>query len=130
MQTNANRVVKFVWQDRNGACSQGTCSVTATHDDSHVTTTKRNQQALWYDYSATIDSTASISKFWFEIDEGDGSGSKQVNSENGSPFPVEDRLFILPSRLCQQFNNDGTQNVTLGFAVRPPSLVFSITEPR
>jgi hypothetical protein len=119
MQTNPNRVVKFAWLDRNSQCGQGQggCLVTATRNDTHVTTTSRNKQALWYDFSTTIDSTASISKFWFEIDEGDGSGSKQVNSENGSPFPVEDRLFILPSKLCKQTNDDGSVNVVLTFAV-------------
>lgn len=122
MATNPNRVVKFAWLDRNGQCSQGTCSVTASHVDTQVTTTTRNKQSLWYSFSTTTDSTASISKFWFGVDEGDGTGPKQMNSEDGSPFPVEDRMFILPSKTC--ISNSGS-----GFVLKVTFAVRIVTQP-
>jgi hypothetical protein len=118
MPDNSNRMVKFVWLDRNGQCTQGACSATASHDSGHVTTTVRNKQALWYSFSATVDSAKSISQFWFEVDEGNGSAPTQVKSENGSPFPIEDRLFILPSKSCDRSNgDDGTSTAAINFAV-------------
>jgi hypothetical protein len=116
MQDNSNRVVKFIWLDRNGQCSQGPCFATANL--SHVTTTVRNKQSLWYSFSATLDSTTSISQFWFEVDENDGSGPKEVKSENGSAFPIEDRVFILPSKSCDRPNDeDATSTAVVNFAV-------------
>jgi hypothetical protein len=39
-----------------------------------------------------------------------------MNSETGSPFPVEDRMFILPSKTCLDQTQD-TATVKTQFAV-------------
>jgi len=67
-----------------------------------------------------------------EVDEGDGSGPKTVNSENGSPFPVEDRLFIIPSKTCEQSGVSVTFAVRAGSQVVDPKVVgasFTLTNP-
>jgi hypothetical protein len=61
-------------------------------------------KSLWYKFNVTIDSTASISHFWFEMDEHDGTPPKQMYNEQGAPFPVEDRFFIVPNMSCQKLD--------------------------
>jgi hypothetical protein len=67
----------------------------------------RGTQSLWYNFNATLDDSAGISDFWFEVDEHDGTGPKQVYSEKGKAFPIDDRFFVVPSKSCE------TTNITL-----------------
>ena len=60
-----------------------------------------NVSALWYNigplstnYSA-IDETAGISKFWFEVTEGDGSVTTE--DQNGAGFLVQDSVMVANS---------------------------------
>lgn len=116
MPSNPKRVVKLLWRDRNGQCTQGTCSSIATHTEFQVSRVARNRQSMWYSFNATIDSNASISEFWFEVRENRCSPPREVFSETGTPFPFDDRLFIVPSMSCDQGNGDGV-DVKTTFAV-------------
>jgi hypothetical protein len=114
----------FKWHDRDGqSCFDITsqCSSRTTHSADQVTSTFRGIDSVWYSFSVTIDSAASISHFWFEVDEHDGTPSRRMESEEGMPFPVEDRFFIIPDKSCTDTPNPSTdpsvQLINATFAV-------------
>jgi hypothetical protein len=123
MQENPQRTVLFKWHNRRGGCADRTtrCAVLTTHTAEQVTTLVRGAQSLWYNFNATLDDSAGISDFWFEVDEHDGTGPKQMYSENGSAFPVDDRFFLVANKSCFSFSSttfDSFVNAT--FAVSAP----------
>ena len=71
--------------------------------------TPTNTTSVWYQINATdigsfvpIDETASISKFWFEVDEGDG--QVKVEDQNGLGFPISDSI-MLTNVTCRDSQN-------------------------
>ncbi|PVF93556.1 heme peroxidase [Serendipita vermifera] len=128
LKENLQRTVVFKWHDRDGRkCSDRTnhCSSPATHTPEQVTSTFRGTQSVWYSFSVLIDSKASISHFWFEIDEHDGTPTRRMKNEQGKPFPVEDRFFIVPDKSCTDTPNPSSSphiqviNATFAVSVLP-----------
>ncbi|PVF94576.1 heme peroxidase [Serendipita vermifera] len=123
MQENLQRTVLFKWHDRRSGCTDGStqCSSITTHSARQVTTLYQGTQSRWYSFNTTLDDLAGISEFWFEVDEHDGTGPKQMYSETGKAFPVDDRFFVVPSKSCQtmQFLDGGSvERVNITLAVR------------
>jgi hypothetical protein len=122
MQENPQRTVLFKWHNRRGGCADrdNRCSSTATHTDKQVSTLFRGTKSMWYSFNATLDDSAGISDFWFEVDEHNGPPPKQMYAENGKPFPVDDRFFIIPDKSCtaQQADDPSAYTVTTTFGVR------------
>jgi len=112
--TNANRVVTMFWCDRYGAnkdCSGKTSSsvpVAKLSDEASVSPimAKLATGFKTYSFIVPITSTASISKFWFEVDEKDGSKptvykngdtSKGGSPGSGSGYVVDqDQVLFVP----------------------------------
>ncbi|PVF94577.1 heme peroxidase [Serendipita vermifera] len=122
MEENPQRTVLFKWHNRRGGCADRTsrCSSTATHSANQVTTLFRGTKSMWYSFNATLDDSAGISDFWFEVDDHNGSSAKKMYAENGRPFPVDDRFFIIPNMSCQTQSQDdpSAQFFTTTFGLR------------
>ncbi|EEB96848.1 hypothetical protein MPER_03940 [Moniliophthora perniciosa FA553] len=81
---NPNRQVRIVWLDRRGAPYTNVTSIgTSFLQKSHGTT------ALQYEWTVEINATTSISKFWFEVDEQDGSKPTLVENDDGEGYPID-----------------------------------------
>ncbi|KAG7087895.1 hypothetical protein E1B28_011942 [Marasmius oreades] len=100
VEDNPDREVKLVWVDKDGSCSQGTCSSPATTSNRITGTTlfRRvfGKTALQYNFVVNgIDPVKSINKFWFEIDEKDGSQPTVVKNDDGQGYVIsqDDVLF-------------------------------------
>ncbi|CAA7271852.1 unnamed protein product [Cyclocybe aegerita] len=106
---NTRRTVTMLWCDRYGDskdCAGETSTalpVSTLADDPNVSpiTMKLGYYFLNYHFVVPIDSTASISKFWFRVDENDGSSPTIYNngetSGSGNGYPVDqDQVLLAP----------------------------------
>ncbi|KAJ3866255.1 heme peroxidase [Lentinula novae-zelandiae] len=98
MTDNPSRTVTMLWADRQGSFCPSTGCTTPSTDNLQVfftfIGTMQGLTADRYVFNATIDPTTSISKFWFEINENDGSDPIVVDN-GGSGFVVEqDSVFV------------------------------------
>ncbi|KAJ3809546.1 heme peroxidase [Lentinula aff. lateritia] len=99
---NPSRTVTMLWADRQGlSCSSTGCTSPSTGFVQVFLGLIGDIQGLTadrYAFNATINATTSISKFWFEINENDGSDPVIVDN-GGSGFAIEqDSMFIDISR--------------------------------
>ncbi|KAE9405937.1 heme peroxidase [Gymnopus androsaceus JB14] len=89
----ASATVTMLWADQQGDsfCPSTGCSVQSSSIQPvffTITGKAQNLTASWYLFNATINSTSSISKFWFEINNNDGSDPIVVDN-GGSGFAIE-----------------------------------------
>ncbi|KAJ4486568.1 heme peroxidase [Lentinula edodes] len=99
---NPSRTVTMLWADRQGSsCSSTGCTSPSTHFVQVFLGLIGDIQGLTadrYEFNATINATTSISNFWFEINENDGSDPVIVDN-GGSSFAIgQDSVFIDNSR--------------------------------
>lgn len=102
MQEDPTRKVKLLWADRSGlGCTQCSSQLGHTPDqnstfltgDTHIT-------SLWYSFSntgnqgITINAKSSISKFWFQIDEG---SNRLIENQGGVGFVIQDVVMLAVS---------------------------------
>ena len=124
-QENPQRQVKVLWKDRDGDSSPDYSAV-MTHATSHSSTPlvpdSPSITNLWYDVpSVLLNSTQSMSNFWFEVDEGDG--NTRIVDQGGVGYAVQDVLMISNST-CM--TSSGGLHISLSFAVISyPSLLIS-----
>ncbi|KAF8825910.1 hypothetical protein HHX47_DHR6000701 [Lentinula edodes] len=102
MTENPSRTVTMLWVDRQGSsCPPIGCTSPSISTQQVVFSLIGNLQGLTgtrYSFNATINASTSISKFWFEINENDGSDPIVVDN-GGSGFVIEqDSVFIDNSR--------------------------------
>ncbi|KAJ3760046.1 heme peroxidase [Lentinula raphanica] len=102
MGENPNRTVSMFWADRQGSsCPSTGCTVSSTDNQQVFFSVIGNIQGLSatrYLFNATINPATSISKFWFEVNENDGSDVIVVDN-GGSGFVIEqDSIFVDNSR--------------------------------
>ena len=102
---NGKRVVSMFWCDRYGSntnCSHGSKSAQpaqTTQLDPNVSPIAYNTNITFikYNFVVPVDSTASISKFWFEVNENDGS-QPTVYQNGGSGYQFQqDQLIFVPA---------------------------------
>ncbi|KIK56946.1 hypothetical protein GYMLUDRAFT_229967 [Collybiopsis luxurians FD-317 M1] len=98
MNDNPSRTVTLLWADRQGSfCPPAGCSQQSNGTQSVLFTIIGQMQgvtALRYPFNATINATSSISKFWFEVNENDGSEPIIVDN-GGVGFVIEqDSVFV------------------------------------
>ncbi|TFK86856.1 heme peroxidase [Polyporus arcularius HHB13444] len=100
MPESSSRTVKLIWADRTGkkdpsySVELGHTPLMASHglNDGPFT-------ALWYSVGpitknfTLLDEAAGISKFWFEIDEGDGSATRNED-QGGRGFALPDTIMV------------------------------------
>lgn len=75
-----------------------------------------------YTFNAPINAQASVSQFWFEVDEGNGSGPKVHDNDGSRYFVAQDKVIHIPSGTSTVFagyiNNNLVYNTTVLAAVR------------
>lgn len=83
-----------------------------------------------YDFAVPIFANQSVSKFWFEVNEGNGSAPIIYdNGGNGYVIP-QDEVIYVPWLSTKQFTADSTGLVSNSFTiVAGVSEVFSILKP-
>ncbi|KAF9264150.1 heme peroxidase [Marasmius fiardii PR-910] len=95
LSDNSKRQVNLVWVDRDGNSPCGeTCTSPATNASQIGTgllTKGHSKTALQYTFTVdNIDPTKPIGKFWFEVDENDGSPKTEIKNDDGSGYVVEE----------------------------------------
>ena len=120
-----SRSVKLLWTDRNGKTDSTYSSVLSTNEQmAAIALYDGTASALWYNVGPSstnytiVDAATGISKFWFEVAEGDGSTTK-VEDQGGAGFAVQDVVMIANSSCVVQ----PTSNAHIQIAVSP-SLPF------
>ncbi|KAJ7834599.1 L-ascorbate oxidase [Mycena leptocephala] len=117
---NDDRSVTIHWADKAGGCASDACSASWVNFRD-VTTTLSARLGLSvnkYDFAAPVNATTSVSKFWFTVDEGDGSAPTTLDNGGAGYEITQDRVLYVP--------NSSTTLTTI-VAVRndvPPSRVF------
>lgn len=110
MQENPQRQVKMLWKDKTGA-QNSAFSAVLTHDPTHVTQPlvpdSPSLTSLWYDVpNVLVDVTQSISTFWFEVDE--GNGSPRILDQGGAGYEIQDAIMISTSTCASGINTLAT----------------------
>ncbi|KAG6916604.1 hypothetical protein DXG01_006161 [Tephrocybe rancida] len=102
---NKKRVVKMLWCDRYGSnqnCKGNTRSALPANNlqeqpNLSPVSQSRGFSFINYNFVVPVDATASISKFWFTVDENDGSTvTTYQNGGNGYPV-IQDQLLFVPT---------------------------------
>ncbi|KAG2019903.1 cytochrome c peroxidase [Coprinopsis cinerea AmutBmut pab1-1] len=138
------RVVTMFWCDRYGNnkdCEDSARSsvfVKRLTEDPDISPVTKNLGYSFYSYDfvVPINPAQSISKFWFEVDEKDGSRPTLHNNE-GTDYPVEqDEIIFVPMMSSVNVISNGTDgkvvqnrnNLTGEFFYREYNLVVGVRE--
>ncbi|KAJ8079831.1 hypothetical protein PM082_016655 [Marasmius tenuissimus] len=119
---NRNREVKLVWVDRDGSCSQGSCSSIAASsapiNGTKLFTKGYGKTGIQYNFALTdIDPVKSIGKFWFEIDEKDGSQVTTVKNDDGNGYVISQDDILFDVTRSTFFTNLAGTNFTADIVV-------------
>jgi len=72
---------------------------------------------LGYEFAVPIFANQSVSKFWFEVNEGNGS-APVVYDNGGKGYVIpQDEVIYVPWLSTKQFTSDGTGLVSNGFTI-------------
>ena len=72
---------------------------------------------LGYEFAVPIFANQSVSKFWFEVSEGNGS-ALIVYDNGGKGYVIpQDEVIYVPWLSTKQFASDGTGLVSNGFTI-------------
>ncbi|KIM38450.1 hypothetical protein M413DRAFT_241815 [Hebeloma cylindrosporum] len=118
-----NRTVNLLWCDKRGEnkdCSGkinvATNPVVGTPPTSPLAKAKKTK-FLGYDFAVPILANQSVSKFWFEVNEGNGSAPiVHDNGGDGYIFP-QDEVIYVPWLSTRAFKADGAGLVSNGFTI-------------
>ncbi|KAF6763815.1 L-ascorbate oxidase [Ephemerocybe angulata] len=115
---SASRVVTMFWCDRAGAnkdCkgkTKSSVTVKKVPESPNISpvTLKLGYYLINYNFVVPIDANESIAKFWFEVDEGDGSKPTAYNNGGNNYVVDQDQVFFVPtlSKVDSISNNTGT----------------------
>lgn len=113
---NAKRTVTMLWCDKYGsaaACKGATRSslpVNTLSDDPNISPVTLNLGYYFinYNFVVPIDSAASISKFWFQVDEHNGTAATTYNNGGSGYVLPQDQIFFVP----KLSHVDNVQNTT------------------
>ncbi|RDX47274.1 heme peroxidase [Lentinus brumalis] len=129
---SSSRSVKIVWADRAGQTNSSYTDVLSTNADMVASALNDgNFTSVWYNIGAAatnfsiLDDSAGISKFWFEVDEGDGSGVR-TEDQDGVGFALQAALMLADSS-CETISSTFSSIATIDIAVRAdvsPSRVY------
>ncbi|KAE9398044.1 hypothetical protein BT96DRAFT_1020381 [Gymnopus androsaceus JB14] len=135
LNPSANPTMTMLWADRQGNpsfCPSTGCSVQSSGIVERVFMGIIGQTqgltAERYSFNATINATSSISQFWFEIDNNDGSEPIIVDN-GGSGFVIaQDTVFVDVGRSKLLIDlSAGTQMLKIVVAVRGDTESVSLT---
>lgn len=117
---NAQRTVTMFWCDRYGDsadCKGNTKSaksVKTVQDDPNNSPVTLNMKLFFvhYQFVVPIDSRASVAKFWFEVDEHNGT-SATVYNNNGDDYVIQqDQVMFVPTLSSAAFRSNGSYTQT------------------
>ncbi|KAF7336279.1 Peroxidase [Mycena venus] len=120
LDQNDNRNVTIHWEDKAGGCASNECSASWINFR-EVTTTLSARLGLFvtkYDFQVGVNATTSLSKFWFTVDEGDGSAPITLDNDGTGYVVEQDTVLYVPN---------SSTSLTTVVAVRnavPPTRVF------
>ncbi|KAF7342734.1 Peroxidase [Mycena sanguinolenta] len=103
IHSDLNRTVTMFWKERTGTfCPEAGCSAPAFQVTSAGASSLANLKGVesfdLHSFNASIDLATSISHFWFEVDDNDGSAPFIVDN-HGANFTIEqDVLLFDPQR--------------------------------
>ncbi|KAJ6472458.1 heme peroxidase [Mycena sanguinolenta] len=129
IHTDLNRTVTMFWKERTGTfcpetgCSAATFQVTNA-DASLLANLKGVESFDLHSFNASIDLATSISHFWFEVDNNDGSAPFTVDNHGGNFTIEQDVLLFDPRRSGPNFSNF---EYTMVIGVKDPSTSTSVT---
>jgi len=126
---NSQRTVRMLWCDKNGDtkdCNKATrsaASVSTVKDspNNSPVTLSLGLYFIHYAFVVPIDSSASISKFWFEVDEHDGSKPTVYNNGGDNYIFPQDQVIFVPtlshveSRSDTPYTKDYTNRIEESF---------------
>lgn len=124
---NAKRTVTMLWCDKYGsakACKGATRSslpVSTYSDDPNISPVTLNLGYYFinYDFVVPIDSAASISNFWFQVDEHNGTAATTYNNGGSGYVLPQDQIFFVPmlSHVDNALNATNTQVYTRVYTI-------------
>ncbi|KXN91499.1 Putative L-ascorbate peroxidase 6 [Leucoagaricus sp. SymC.cos] len=117
---NMNRTVTMFWCDKYGDsanCKKSTKSaptVNVVQDDPNNSpiTFRMGLYFVHYSFVVPIDVSASISKFWFELDEHNGTSVTVYNNDGGNYPVVQDQILFVPMMSTALYVSNGTYTKT------------------
>ncbi|KAJ6479014.1 heme peroxidase [Mycena sanguinolenta] len=119
--TGVNRTATMFWKERTGTfCPEGGCSTPAivlVSIPSHLAQLKGLTAFNHHFFSASIDLATSISHFWFEVNDNDGSAPLIVDN-NGANYTIDQDVVV--------YDRQRTRS-TLFLNIKDPSTTTTIT---
>ncbi|PIL35211.1 hypothetical protein GSI_03001 [Ganoderma sinense ZZ0214-1] len=123
---SVSRSIKLLWADRDGKTDPAYSSVLGTNEQMGATALYDGTfDAQWYnigplsDNFTVIDAATGISKFWFEVDEGNAT----MEDQGGVGFAVQDVVMVANSSCVVQ--STGTARIQIAVrADKTPSRVY------
>ncbi|KAJ7748361.1 heme peroxidase [Mycena metata] len=127
IDTGLNRSVTMFWKERTGTfCPPAGCSIPSfqvtTEDASFLATLKDVKAFKLHSFNAAIDLTTSISHFWFEVNNNDGSAPFIVDN-HGANFTIDQDVLVFDPRRSS-FTIGGSIMVV---GVKDPSSTINVT---
>ncbi|KAL0575766.1 hypothetical protein V5O48_006209 [Marasmius crinis-equi] len=131
---HSSRCVTLFWNDRQGSvCSTAGCSASPSSTFESVGTFMAVRRGIdgytTYTFDTKVNVTSSISKFWFKIEEGDGSEAVLVDNDGAGLVINQDTVLF--DRARSAFVTEGTTfHLNLVVAVRtsdPTTKVSALT---
>ena len=126
---NKQRIVKMLWCDKYGSNSncigRTRSSVPAANlSESNLSplTAAQGYSFITYNFVVPIDASASISKFWFQVDERNGTKPSIYNNGGNGYVVQQDQLLFVPT-LSQMTLQSNTASITRRGGGSPVSLV-------
>ncbi|KAJ3576656.1 hypothetical protein NP233_g302 [Leucocoprinus birnbaumii] len=113
---NTNRTVTMFWCDKYGSAANCAGSTKSSSYVNVVQDDTNNSPMTWrmgiyfvhYQFVVPIQGSESISKFWFEVDEHNGTSITAYNN-GGSDYPVvQDQILFVPTLSSSYFQSNGT----------------------
>ncbi|KAJ6483288.1 heme peroxidase [Mycena sanguinolenta] len=127
IDTGLNRTVTMFWKERTGTfCPAGGCSIPVlrviNETPSLLAQLKGVNGFNRHSFTASIHLATSISHFWFEVNDNDGSAPFVVDNSGANYTIDQDVLLYDPQRTFSTFTSGSVQRMIV--AVRHPPLDY------
>ncbi|KAL0059902.1 hypothetical protein AAF712_013317 [Marasmius tenuissimus] len=131
---NPSRTATLLWSDRQGSvCPDTGCSAPLVRMTSSAGSLMAVRRGLTgfstYEFDTKINMTSSASKFWFKIDEGDGTDPILVDND-GPGLPIQQDVLLFDRARTGSVSDQSGSFLNLVLAVRtsdPTSKVSVLT---
>ncbi|KAL0575765.1 hypothetical protein V5O48_006208 [Marasmius crinis-equi] len=126
---NSPTIVTLFYTDRQAsACPTTGCSTspsgTLVSRGSFMSIKRGLSGYTTFEFDAKINASTPISRFWFEVDEGDGSGPVLVDNDGAGLLITQDTILF--DRARSSFVTGGLQNVVVAVRTDDPSTKVSL----